>query len=328
MDKVKQTGMEQSVVIEATPPQKRKKMKKYNNWAYLWIAPAFLLMLVFAYYPPINTLILSFTDSVNGLNGEWIGLKNYAEIFFGGETMIAIFSSKYAFWKSMLQVTILTVFGILVGNAMTILLAELLFNCKLKWASKIYRYIFLITILVPGVVNMLIWELLIFSANGVANSLLEALGLSTSLWYQAPNFQCMLAIMLTGFPWVGGTSFLIYLAGLQTMPESIIEASVLDGVSTFKRVFCIDLPCLAGQLKYFLIMGIIGGFQNFSIQLVVTGSGYGTSNAALVPGYMLYHFAFATNNYGVAAAIGITLFVLTLGLTILNMKRIKTGDDA
>ena len=93
-------------------------------------------------------------------------------------------------------------------------------------------------------------------------------------------------------------------------------------------MFCIDLPCLAGQLKYFLIMGIIGGFQNFSIQLVVTGSGYGTSNAALVPGYMLYHFAFATNNYGVAAAIGITLFVLTLGLTILNMKRIKTGDDA
>lgn len=307
--------------------KKPKRLKKYNNWAYLWLAPAFLLMLVFAYYPPINTLILSFTDSTNGLVGTWRGLDNYKEILFGGDRMIAVFQSNTVFWKAMGHVILLTAEGILVGNIMTVLLAELLYNCKSGRASKIYRYIFLITILVPGVVNMLIWKTLVFSADGLANTLLSALHLKTSLWYSSPNFQCLLAIMLTNFPWVGGTSFLIYLAGLQNIPESIVEASILDGLGTFRRFFYIDLPFLAGQIKYFLVLGIIGGFQNFSMQLVVTGSGYGSSNAAIVPGYMLYYFAFIDNKYGLAAAVGMILFILTLALTILNMKKFKTKED-
>lgn len=308
-------------------PKKPGRLKKYDNWAYLWLAPAFLLMLVFAYYPPVNTFILSFTDSTNGLVGDWCGLKNYKEVLFGGDRITAVYHSDTVFWKSMWHAVLLTVEGILVGNTMTILLAELLYNCKSARASKVYRYIFLITILVPGVVSMLIWKTLVFSADGLANQLLSALHLKTSLWYSAPNFQCLLAIMLTNFPWVGGTSFLIYLAGLQNIPESIVEASVLDGLGTFRRVFCIDLPFLAGQIKYFLVLGIIGGFQNFSMQLVVTGAGYGSSNAAIVPGYMLYEFAFYDNQYGLAAAIGMILFILTLALTILNMKRFKTGGE-
>jgi len=284
-------------------------------------------MLVFSYYPPINSLILSFTDSTNGLDGEFIGFDNYKELFFGGPNLYDRYLSNTVFWKSLLNVIILTVVGMITGNAMTIFLAELLYNCKAKILSKIYRYLFIITILVPGVVNTLIWETLVFSANGLANTILKAFNQDPSLWYFSPDFMAMLAIMLTGFPWVGGTSFLIYLAGLQNIPESIKEAGILDGLTTFKRIVYIDFPYLAGQLKYFLILGIIGGLQNFSLQLIVMGAGYGSSNATVVPGFLLYDLSIEGDRYGLAAAIGMVIFVLTLGLTILNMKRMKTTED-
>lgn len=308
--------MGQEGSAETTTPQAPlRRKRKYQYIAFLWILPAFLLMLVFSYYPPINSLLLSFTDSNNGLWGNWIWFQNYAEIL-----------SDSVFWISLKNVLILTAFGLIVGNVMTILLAELLYNCHSQRAAAVYRFIFILTILVPNVVNLLIWQNLIFSAEGVANAIVTALGGSKQTWYFGEN-TALISIMLTGFPWVGGTSFLIYLAGLQNIPPEIVEAGRLDGLTTFKRVFYIDFPFLMGQIKYFLILGIIGGIQNFNMQLIVTGSGPGTSNATNVPGFYLYEFAFTYGQFGKGAAVGMIIFVLTLAATIVNMTRMKTTEE-
>ena len=297
--------------------KKIAKKKKYDYEAFLWLAPTFLLLIVFSYYPPIRTIMLSFTDANGTGIGKFIFLDNYIELF-----------TSPVFWKSMKNVIIFIITGMLFGNFMTILLAELLYNLKSKRVSSLFRFLFIIPIVVPGVVVILIWQYIVFAGGeaGIANNLLSFFGIENQNWYFDPKLAPV-SIILTSFPWVAGTSFLIYLAGLQRISPDVIEASKLDGASTWVRIFKIDLPLLSGQIKYFVVMGLIGGLQNINLQLLVTGSGPGTTNATNVPAFMLYEMAFTYDRYGYASAIGMVIFFLTLGFTIINMKKIKGSES-
>lgn len=296
--------------------KKVKKIRKYNYEAFLWLAPTFILLLIFSYYPPIRTLILSFTDANGAGIGKFVFLNNYLELV-----------RDPVFWKSMMNVVIFIATGMFFGNFMTILLAELLFNMRKKHISSSFRFLFIIPILVPSVVIILIWQYIVFAGGdaGIANNIMKFFGGDNQNWYFDPKLA-PISIILTSFPWVAGTSFLIYLAGLQAISPDIIEASKLDGAGTFKRIFKIDLPLLRGQLKYFMVMGFIGGLQNINLQVLVTGSGPGTTNATNVPAFMLYENAFTYDRYGYASAIGMVIFGLTLAITIINMKKFSSGD--
>jgi ABC-type sugar transport system permease subunit len=294
----------------------KQHKQKYEYRAFLWLLPTIVLLLIFSYYPPIRTLIFAFTDADGSGNGSFVFLDNFIELF-----------SSSVFWKSMLNVTIFIAVGMFVGNFATILLAELLYNLKSKGVSSFFRYLFILPILVPSVVIILIWQYIVFAGGdaGIANRILSFFGGENQNWYFDPTLAPV-AIMLTSFPWVAGTSFLIYLAGLQTIPGNVIEASQLDGANMLQRIIKIDLPLLKGQIKYFVVMGLIGGLQNINLQILVTGSGPGTSNATNVPAYMLYEAAFTYDRYGYASAIGIVIFLITLSITIFNMKKMKGAD--
>jgi len=295
--------------------QKQHK-QKYEYRAFLWLLPTIVLLLIFSYYPPIRTLMFAFTDADGSGRGSFVFLDNFIELF-----------GSSVFWKSMFNVIIFISVGMFVGNFATILLAELLYNLKSKGVSSFFRYLFILPILVPSVVIILIWQYIVFAGGdaGIANRIVSFFGGENQNWYFDPTLAPM-AIMLTSFPWVAGTSFLIYLAGLQTIPSNVIEASQLDGANLFQRIIKIDLPLLKGQIKYFVVMGLIGGLQNINLQILVTGSGPGTSNTTNVPAYMLYEAAFTYDRYGYASAIGIVIFLITLSITIINMKKMKGAD--
>jgi raffinose/stachyose/melibiose transport system permease protein len=193
--------------------------------------------------------------------------------------------------------------------------------------SSFFRYLFILPVLVPSVVIILIWQYIVFAGGdaGIANRIVQFFGGENQNWYFDPTLAPV-AIILTSFPWVAGTSFLIYLAGLQNISYSVIEASKLDGANIIQRIIKIDLPLLSGQIKYFVVMGLIGGLQNINLQLLVTGSGPGTTNATNVPAFMLFEEAFTYDRYGYASAIGIVIFVITLSITIFNMKKMKGAD--
>ena len=295
---------------------KKKQHKKYQYKAFIWLSPAIFLLLLFSYYPPIRTLMFSFTNANGAGIGEFIFLDNFIELF----------QSK-VFHRSLINVTVFIIVGMFVGNAATIMLAELLFNLKSKTASAIYRFLFIIPVLVPAVVIILIWQYIVFAGgdSGIANRIVSFFGGDNQNWYFDPTLAPV-AVILTAFPWVAGTSFLIYLAGLQNISSGVIEASKLDGANLIQRIIRIDLPLLKGQVKYFVVMGIIGGLQNINLQVLVTGSGPGTSNSTNVPAYMLYEEAFTYDRYGYASAIGIVIFIITLVFTIINMKKLKGND--
>ena len=172
------------------------------------------------------------------------------------------------------------------------------------------------------------------------NKIIGLFGANPIEWLESNDTVVVfISIFIYGFPWMGGTSFLIYLAGLNGIDESVIEASRLDGLGAWGRVWWIDLPLLKGQIKYFLVMGFIGGLQNYSMQFAITMGGPGTfieetglRTGTMVPGYYIYQLINNTSihaeygAYGYACAIGVIMFVIIMAVTIVNNKLVKTED--
>lgn len=324
--------------LEEALSSSRKNHRKYQWKAFLWLLIPFAFLFVFSYYPSIKAVIDSFIDTqynpaILGNEDVFVGFRNYIEIF-----------TDPVFWICVKNVLVFTVFGMIFGNLMTILLAELLYNLRSKKLSGFFRVLYIIPILVPSLVILLIWKYVVFGNNGFLNEMIVAAGGERQLWYWSNiTWVAKFSILFTNFPWVAGTSFLIYLAGLQGIPNSVIEAAQLDNCSVWKRIRKIDLPLIFPQLKYFLIMGIIGGFQNFDLQLIVVGA---ETDATNVLGLYLYDRAFGTgyidpsgiarSRFGYASAVGIIILIVTLTITIINMvltrdkkqkKQIKKKGD-
>ena len=194
----------------------KKILLSKENVGLIWILPALALLCVFCLYPVISAFYHSFTDWDGGMHADIVWFANYAEIF-----------QDRLFWISLLNVVILTVVGMIIGNAASIFLAELMYNLRSK-LSGVYRFLFVLPAMVPSIVVLLLWQKLILSGSstGVMNTILRWFGLPSSEWFASKNtFVVFLSIFLYGFPWMGGTSFLIYLAGLNGIDPSIIEAT-------------------------------------------------------------------------------------------------------
>lgn len=303
----------------------KKKLFHRENIGLLWIFPALVMLCIFCLYPVISAFYHSFTDWDGGLSASFVWFANYAGVF-----------TDALFWRSFLNVLILTVVGMILGNAASILLAELMYNLRSR-LSGIYRFLFVLPAMVPSIVVLLLWSKLILSgsSSGVANALLRFFGLPSQEWFVSKStFVVFISIFLYGFPWMGGTSFLIYLAGLNSIDPSIIEAAKLDGLGTFGRVFRIDLPMMTGQLKYFLVMGFIGGLQNYTMQYAITSGGPGEvigsmQSGTMVPGYYIYQLITGSSRegaYGYACAMGMVMFLIILAITIVNNKLVKSED--
>ena len=303
--------------------------KKYQIQGFIWLLPAIVLLVMFSVIPIVWAFVYSFTDWGFLSTISFIGFENYATAF--ADSM---------FWDSLLNSILFTVCGLLLGNIAALALAEMLYNYASEKLASAMRFCFLLICAVPSVVSLLVWSKVIFlptggSATGVMNGLLGLFGGQGTDWYLSndPNIV-RLSIILTGFPFMGGTSFLIYYAGLQGINTEVIEASRLDGLGSFMRVFRLDLPYLRGTIKYFLVTGLIGGLQNYNIQVVLELS----SGAAMVPGYYIYLTGLSSSfrndeidvlgGMGYACAMGVIMFLITLALTIIQnvFIRSKEGD--
>ena len=323
------------ITLGEVPTKNKRKMSQRERgqyWGVLWILPAFLMLAVFCLYPVITAFGISFTNW-DGPNTEKtiVWFDNFAAVL--NDTL---------FWRSLWNVVILTVVGMLLGNAANLILAELMFNLRSK-LTVVYRFLFVLPAMVPSIVVMLLWQQLILhgSEASVMNKIIGLFGAKPMEWLESKDTVIVfISIFIYGFPWMGGTSFLIYLAGLNSIDESVIEASRLDGLGTWGRVFYIDFPLLKGQIKYFLVMGFIGGLQNYSMQFAITDGGpgetmMGLQSGTMVPGYYIYSLINGENaalkslgygKYGYACAIGIVMFVIIMVVTVVNNKLVKSEE--
>lgn len=283
--------------------------------SYLLLAPTFILLLVFNYYPAFSGLFHSFTKWSPGLSTKWIGLDNFA----------AIMNNTF-FWSGMVNALILIVTGFM-KLLMPLLVAELLFHLRSQTTQYWLRSLFIFPIVVPGVASILIWRNILDPNIGLLNNVLALFGLMNMAQPQAwlgDTRTAIWSIVFIGFPWIGAFALLIFYGGLISIPTELFDAAKVDGVNRLSRFWYLDLPMLMGQIKLLLILGFIGGMQEFTIVFLTTEGG--PYNATYTPALELYYQAMRFNNFGLASAMGTFLFLIVLGGTILNL-RMRTAHD-
>jgi ABC-type sugar transport system permease subunit len=214
---------------------------------------------------------------------------------------------------------------LLVGTTVPLLVAELIFRLRSSRWKRFYQIIFLIPGLVPLVVVFLLWKFLYDPYFGPLSAFMTLFGFERTdfLWLAGPR-SALYCLIFIGFPWVSGTSVLIYLAGLNNIPSSVLDACRLEGIGGFQRFRQVDVYFLFGQVKLLLITGFIGLLQMFSLQLIVTRGGPGT--ATMVPAYHMFECFFLYNRLGYASAIGVVLAAVIFVFSVLNLRFLKTME--
>lgn len=290
------------------PPQNRVArtlLEMRRSWhAYALLAPFLLLLVVFLYYPPILGLIGAFFKWQPGQDAIYVGLQNFRDYLAYPETA-----------GEFRNIVRLLLFFCFAGVVMPFVMAELIFSVRSTRIKEVYRLLVAIPMIVPGIVTILLWTRLYDPYLGPINGVLRSLGFENiPNWLSDPNIA-LFAIMGIGFPWVGGANTLIYIGGLSQISESIFDAALLDGCTGIRRAIRIDLPLVRGQVRLLLILAVIAGLTSYETILVMTKGGPGF--ATTVPALTMYQRAFGSGQFGYASAIGLILFVIAVGATLL-----------
>jgi raffinose/stachyose/melibiose transport system permease protein len=302
----------------ARRPTRRAAVK----WGvYLFILPTFLLLIVFNYYPFFSAFYHSLFDW-DGINARFIGLQNFQTIF-SDEVLAA----------SLPNIVILTAMGVFFALTLPLLAAELIYNLRLERFRLLYRFIFTIPLVIPWVVTVLVWRFLYDPIDGPINQALQTLGLGqlARAWLADPGIAIFAIGMISGggtgvgFPFVAGLNLLLYLAALNSIPGEVVDAATLDGARGRRRFFSIDLPFIKGQIRVILILTMITQIQSFQTIIILTRGGPGYST--MVPGMAMYQNAFEFGRMGYASSIGVLLFAVMLGLTLLTLNRLRSNID-
>jgi raffinose/stachyose/melibiose transport system permease protein len=284
-----------------------------RSFCYLFLLPTFALLLTFNYYPAFSALYHSFFQWDGARFKQWHGIANFIRIF-EDEVMRTAFKNMF----------IISGFGLVISITFPLVAAALIFHLRDLRFAYFYRVMYVVPMVVPGMVTLMIWRFIYNPQIGLLNTLLRSLGLPTRVWLG--DFQYALyALIFIGFPWIAGTSMLIYLAGLQGIESSLLDAAAIDGASGIKRFWYVELPLVASQIKLIVILTLIGAIQGFTGPLVMTNGGPGTTT--MVPGLWLYRNAMSYNKMGYACAIGTFLFIVTMVLTFLNLRFVQSSAE-
>ena len=276
----------------------------------LCLLPSFALLVLFNYYPLLSALYHSLFRWDGYNPAAFVGLQNFAQMW-----------SDSAVTTGLKNLAILAVATVAISLTLPLLAAELVLAVRGQRLFKTYRALLVIPIVVPQLITLLIWAFMFDPSVGVINALLRTIGLGSIApqWLGDTHialYSIILAGVSSGFPWVAGLNFLIYLAALQNISSEIHDAARLDGAVGWRRMISIDVPLIAGQLRLIITLALIAVTQTFTSVWVLTQGGPG--NATMVPGVALYQQGFQFGNFGYASAIGALIFVVMLALTVLS----------
>jgi multiple sugar transport system permease protein len=282
-----------------------------------FVAPALALIFVFFFLPVAAGLLLSLTDFdlyalADPGSVRFVGLKNYA-------TLLA----SPVFWKAMAN----TLYFVLVGGPLSVALslaAALLLNEKLVRFKALFRTVFFAPVVTTLVAVAVVWRYLYHPRFGLLNQALGALGIAPIDWLGNPRWAIPAIIVMAAWRSFG-YNMVIFLAGLQAIPESVYEAARLDGAGPLQRFWRITLPLLRPTMMFVVVMTMIGYFQLFAEPYVLTGGTGGPANATITVVMLMYKEGFRWWNMGYAAAIAFVLFLVVLAATSLQLA-LQRGD--
>jgi len=277
----------------------RKRVRHNRIVGYLFISPWIIGFLAFALYPFIASLYYSFTSYDILTPPRWIGLHNYQAM-----------TQDPLFWGSLYNTVFFTVISVPLSTVVSIAIAMLL-NMKVRGLT-IYRTIFYLPSVVPLVASSILWLWLFNPSFGLLDSFLRLVGLPAPGWLYSEAWVKP-ALILMGL-WSIGAAIVIYLAGLQGVPQELYEAASLEGANSWQRTWHVTLPMISPVILFNVTLGLIGSFQYFTQAYVMTQGG--PNNASLFFALYLYQQAFQYLHLGYGAAMAWLLFVLILLVTL------------
>ena len=272
-----------------------------------------VLLIVFAYYPAFAAFYYSFTYWDGYLPARWAGLANYREVF-----------TQSIFRKAFANMFLLSGWQIVRAATFPLLGAALIYRLRSEKLAYAFRLLFVLPIVIPSVVGILVWRQLYDPNIGLFNEILQAMGLETLSWLNDPK-TALASLMFMNFPWIDGVGMLIYLAGLLAIPLEVIEAAIMDGAGSWKRFWAMELPLIVPQIRLIVILNVIGAFQGFGWQLLVTEGG--PMDSTTVPAFQMYREAMGSGRFGVGSAVGVILFVMIFALTMINRASIRSDVE-
>ena len=287
-----------------------RALRETQQAGYLFLAPALLLIGVFFFLPVAAALVLSFTDYDiyalgDAANARWVALDNYARLL---RTPL--------FWAALKN----TFYFALVGGPLSIaasLAAALLVNARATRLKGLFRTIYFIPFVTTLVAVAIVWRYLYHPRYGLLNYFLGFLNLGPIDWLGDPRWA-MPAIILLAVWKNFGYNMLIFIAGLQSIPEELYEAAHLDGASAVQRFRHVTLPMLGPTLLFVGVITMIGYFQLFAEPYVMTQGGPLRSTTSVV--LLMYEEGFRWWRMGYAAAIAFVLFVVILVFTLIQFR--------
>jgi multiple sugar transport system permease protein len=265
----------------------------------LFASPWLIGLVVFIAYPIAASLYYSFCSYDAIRPARWVGLRNYQQMLFDDPL----------FWKSLGNTLYMAAFGLPIGLVASLGVA-LLLNQKVRGIA-FYRTLYFLPSITPVVATSILWLWLLNPEIGLINILLGKVGITNApAWLQDPLWAKP-ALILMGL-WGAGGGMVIYLAGLQDVPESLYEAAKLDGAGRLALFRHVTLPMLSPVILFNLIMGLIGSFQYFTQVYVMTGGTGNPEDSTLFFALHLFNRAFTDFRMGYASAMAWVLFIITL----------------
>ena len=276
--------------------------RKMSLYGFLFALPWILGIVLFNAYPLIMSVYYSFTTYSVLDPGEWVGAGNYKEL-----------TADNTFWISIYNTLYYTVISVPLNIAVGVGLA-LLLNMKIR-GQGIYRTLFFLPSLVPAVASTIIWLWLLNPQFGLVNYVLEQFGIPGPPWLGDEHWSKP-SLILMGV-WGVGQAIVIYLAGLQDIPQDYYDAAEVDGAGTMRKLRHITLPLMTPVIFFNLIMGTIGAMQNFVLPYTLTNGTGSPANSLMLYVMYLYQNAFNYLKMGYASAMAWILFLIVALLTAL-----------
>lgn len=270
--------------------------KREARIGLLFISPWIIGVLLFTLGPFLASFILSFTDYDIVTPPEWVGLENYERMFEGDKL----------FLKSLRNTAVYvggsTSIRIVLGFALALLL-----NTKVRFLG-IWRTLFYVPSVVPIVALSVIWLYVLNARAGLLNSFLHAIGLPRYRWFADPDIA-MIGFLIMSTTWVGVT-MVIFLAGLQGIPEEYYDAAKIDGASVLQRLRRVTIPLMTPTIYLNILINIIGSFQVFTQVFIMTGGGPRDATRTYVMHLFDYAFQYLPPEMGYASALAWALFII------------------
>ncbi len=286
-----------------------KRVRFHSRWLpWLLIAPQMAIVLVFFFWPAGQALLQSVQrQDAFGSSTEWVGLENFADLF-GDESYLASFKTTALF--SVLVATI--------GLSVSLLLAVM--ADRVLRGAGFYKTLLIWPYAVAPAVAGVLWIFMFASPMGIVAWALQEIGMQ---WNHLLNANHAMALIVIAAVWKQiSYNFLFFLAGLQSIPRSLIEAAAIDGAGPARRFWTIVFPLLSPTTFFLLVINIVYAFfDTFAIVDATTHGGPGKDTAILV--YKVYYDGFKALDMGSSAAQSVVLMTLVIVLTVLQFRFVE-----